>query len=261
MKSIIPANLKLFLKKYLWNIVFYNKIFGRSFKKNTNYLLQINSFSNYSKPFNIFTISGEDGILLKLINSVGCTNKNFIDIGSNDCINSNCANLAFHHQWKGVFIEGDRKTLERGKYIYTKYFKKNISLFSFVNTIVEPNNINTILKNATKSGEADLLSIDLDGNDYHIWKAIEVIRPKIVVVEVQIEKGIIDFIPNYENNFELFEEDQPKGASPLSMVKLAEAKGYQLVAANNEGYNLFFVRNEFMHSLKKIDLEDLMNKL
>lgn len=259
MKAAVPTNIKLFLKKYFWNFVFYNKIFGSSISKNRDYLLQVNKPTSPSNKLNIFTSSGEDGILLRLINAVGCTNKKFVDIGSNDCINSNCANLAFHHNWKGVFIEGDKKTLARGKYIYTKHFKKNINRFSFVNAIVEPNNINAIIKKVIGDEEVEVLSIDLDGNDYHIWKAIDVIKPKIVVVEVQIEKGNIVFIPKYENNFELFEDNQPKGASPLSMVKLAETKGYQLVAANNEGYNLFFVRNECMSSLKKLNLEDVLS--
>ena len=160
--------IKIFLKRYFWNIVFFNKIFGVAKKKNAAYLLQINFFENSNKQLNIFTNSGEDGILLNIINKVECINKTFVDIGSNDCINSNCANLAFHHQWKGVFIEGDQKTLERGNYIYTKYFKENIKLFSFVNAIVEPDNINTIIRSAINNEEVDLLSIDLDGNDYHI---------------------------------------------------------------------------------------------
>jgi hypothetical protein len=251
MKKIIPKKIKLFIKKYFWKIYFHDMLFAKAKKKNVEFLESITD--DIPTDFNMFTKDGEDGILLYLINMIGPVDKTFIDIGSNDCLNSNCANLAFHHGWAGVFIDGDAASLDRGKYIYSNFFKKEVNKFSFVQAIVKPDNVNKLLKGI--NAEVDLLAMDLDGNDYHIWKALEVINPKIVLVEVQIEKGNIDFIPEYANSFELYEDDNPKGASPLSMTKLANAKGYELVAANKGGYNLFFVRKDLVGDLEKLNVE------
>nr|MBP6431550.1 hypothetical protein [Ferruginibacter sp.] len=106
--------------------------------------------------------------------------------------------------------------------------------------------------------QPDLLCIDLDGNDYHIWNAIEVILPRVVLVEVQVVKGNTEFVPPYSTEFELYEDYTPKGASPLSMVQLANKKGYQLVAVNNGCYNLFFVREDYMENLVTLTIEDAL---
>ena len=248
MKKIVPKTIKSFIKKYFWKIYFHDMLFAKAKKKNVEFLQSIST--NISTDFNIFTKDGEDGILLYLLNKIGSIDKTFIDIGSNDCINSNCANLAFHHGWKGLFIDGDAASLDRGKYIYSKFFKKAVDKFSFVQAIVKPDNINKLLEGYKTTGDIDLLAMDLDGNDYHIWQALEAIKPRIVLVEVQIEKGNNDFVPEYTNSFELYEDDIPKGASPLSMKKLANSKGYELVAANNGAYNLFFVRKDLIRGLK-----------
>ena len=244
---------KHLIKKYLWNFVFKNKIYKPAQEKNKIFLSSLDTSSLFSKKLlNIFTRDNEDGLLLNIFTKIGTTNNYFIDIGSNDCINSNCANLSFHHQWKGVFIDGNSTFLNRGKYIFQQYFKSFANKFYFLQAIVTTDNINSILSNTNCPKQPDLLCIDLDGNDYHIWNAINVISPRVVLVEVQIEKGNTVFVPNYATHFELYEDDLPKGASPFSMIELANKKGYHLVAANNGSYNLFFVREDCMKNLQPL---------
>jgi hypothetical protein len=259
MKAIIPGAIKSFVKKYFWSIVFHKKISEKADAANSAFLVS-QSIQDYQRAsdFNIFTNGGEDGILLFLLSKINALHKTFIDIGSNDCINSNFANLAFHHNWKGVFIDAEAEALNRGKYIYKKHFKEKATCFSFIHSLVTPENINDLLLKADPEGNVDLLSIDLDGNDYFVWKAMNIIQPKIVVTEVQIEKGGIDFIPEYTHGFERFESGIPKGASPLSMTILALEKGYELVAANKKGYNLFFVRKDCMTNLKSINVTEML---
>lgn len=247
---------KHLIKKYLWSIVFRNKIYATAVKKNAAFIADLNTLPAFStKQLNIFTKANEDGILLDIFTKIGTTNKLFVDVGSNDCVNSNCANLAFHHNWSGTFIDGNSKILNRGKYIYQHYFKQNSHRFSFTQAIVTTQNINEILSATAYPKQIDLLCIDLDGNDYHIWEKIETILPRVVVVEVQVEKGNTEFIPPYTTEFELYEDDTPKGSSPLSMVQLANKKGYQLVAVNKGCYNLFFVREDAMQMLKILSIE------
>lgn len=249
--------LKHLIKKYLWKLVFYDKIYGDARAQNKIYLSKLDETVFFSKEkLNIFTFADEDGILLNIFKKIGATDKTFVDIGSNDCINSNCANLAFHHDWKGTFIDGNKAVLERGRHIYHKHFADCTKRFSFIHVIVTVNNINGILPQK----QTDLLSIDLDGNDYFIWENITAINPRVVVTEVQVEKGNTDFIPEYSNEFELYESNTPKGASPLSMTKLAETKGYTLVAANKGCYNLFFVRKDCLKNLKELSVEDALKE-
>jgi hypothetical protein len=238
--------LKHLLKKYFWKVVFRKRLFETGRNKNKICLEQIKKEPNQIPLLNVFTTHNEDGILQYILNNVETPGRFFIDIGSNDCINSNCANLAFHHQWNGIFIDGNNRLIERGKHIYSSFFQSKINGFQFINSIVRPATINTFLENLSTPPQIDLLSIDLDGNDYHIWKAIEVIQPTIVIAEVQVEKGMQEFIPEYDEVFEQYEAAVPKGASPLSMIQLAASKGYELAATNTEGFNLFFVKKSAM---------------
>jgi len=254
--------IKHLIKKYFWKIILKKKISNSAVKENRDFLKLTDNLAFPQKhPLNIFTKNNEDGILLSIIKEIGCENKIFLDIGSNDCINSNCANLAFHHSWKGYFIDGNKKVLNRGKYIYQKHFHRLKNIFNFIHLIVSVENINSIISQQVEFSKIDLLCIDLDGNDYFIWEAINIINPKIVLVEVQVEKGNAEYIPDNNTEFELYESNIPKGASPLSMVKLAHRKGYELVSANNECFNLFFVKKEFMKGLKPISVHEALTAM
>lgn len=203
----------------------------------------------------LFSNRNEDGIILKLITALNIKNGYFIDIGSNDCINSNCANLAFNLNWNGVFIDADKSLLKIGERNY-KLFKSD-SKFKFVEAFLYPKNINEIvIKNIDKNTEVDFVSIDIDGNDYAIWKALDCIKPKIVVVENKIEYGKYDIIIPITDKF----GQQEWGASIVSFTKLASQKDYTLVATNDAGFNAFYLRNDLLEnsSIKLLKLESVL---
>ena len=258
MKQLLPPFLKNKLKKYAWFWVYRNRFSTKAKEKNAHFVDSFQKGKPFPHQWNVFTREGEDGILLHLFLSIGNTNKQFIDIGSNDGINSNCANLALHHAWNGIFIDANREALQRGAYIYRSKLKEAAGRFRFLEQMVTPETIDNLLQHAGSNTEPDLLCIDLDGNDYHIWNAIQTIRPRVVVTEVQIEKEMQVFVPPYQLEFEPYETEIPKGASVVSMNQLASAKGYSLVAANSGGYNLFFVRNDCMAGLKSVSPETIM---
>jgi hypothetical protein len=249
MKQLLPSFLKNVLKKYAWFWVYKNQLFSRAQEKNVLFCRLFDAKQPFPFNWNVFTREGEDGILLQLFLTIGTTNKQFIDIGSNDGINSNCANLALHHNWNGLLIDANAKALQRGAYIYQSFLKEAGDRFRFIQAMVTPESINQLLQESGAVPEPDLLCMDLDGNDYHIWNAIQFIRPRVVLTEVQIEKGMELYIPPYQQEFEPYEDEIPKGASVVSMNQLAADRGYTLVAANKGGYNLFFVRNDCMDGL------------
>ncbi len=192
--------------------------------------------------YDVFTYHGEDGIIFSLLQHLNNVPHVFVDIGAGDCIKSNCANLAFHFGWQGLFVDQDKKQLSLGKDFYKKMFKKSTRL-KFAAEQVSAENINKIISSRGFRNEVGLLSIDIDGNDYWIWKALDVIQPRILVIEAKVEFGHRDIIVPYGEHNHHSVDPKYNGASVEAFVQLGKKKGYKLVGANRQGYNLFFVKN------------------
>jgi len=195
--------------------------------------------------FRVFSQFEEDGLLLFIFAVIGMYNKIFVEIGSDDGINSNSANLIFNFGWHGLFIDGNRKSIERGRKFYSRHPHPWAYPPKFACQMVKRENINQIISDAGFSGEIGLLSIDIDGNDYWIWDAINVIQPQVVIIETHNEFGFEDIVVPYDPNY-FYPGKHPiyHGASPIAMTKLAKQKGYRLVGANELGFNFIFIRNE-----------------
>lgn len=194
--------------------------------------------------FRVFSQFEEDGKLLYLFSVIGMENKTFIEIGSDDGINSNSANLYFNFGWHGLFIDSNPWSIRRGQRFFGKYPHPWFYKPTFVCSKVTRENINELIREAGFSGEIGLLSIDIDGNDYWIWDSLEVVNPKVVIIETHNEFGLKDLVVPYDPNYS-FPGKHPlyHGASPVAMTKLANRKGYRLVGANELGFNFIFVRN------------------
>ena len=198
-----------------------------------------------STGFKVFSQFEEDGILLYLFSIIGEGGKTFIEIGANDGINSNCSNLAVHFGWSGIFFEGDSQLIKRGRKFYSRIPTPWHPKPTFVQAIIKRENINHLIRENGLSGDIELLSIDIDGNDYWVWDAIEVVQPKVVVIETHTEFATHNIVVPYDPNY-MFPGKHPvyHGASVIAMNKLAEKKGYRLVAASDLGINQVFLRND-----------------
>jgi hypothetical protein len=146
-----------------------------------------------------------------------------------------------HYGWEGVFFDRDNRKLSVGKKFYKKEIANGTNL-RFVGTEITPGNINELLLKAGIKKDIGLLSVDIDGNDYWIWKAIDVISPAVVVIESKVEFGLHDVIVPYGKQNHRSVDIMYNGASAVAFVKLAKKKGYKLAGANKQGYNLFFVK-------------------
>ena len=111
-------------------------------------------------------------------------------------------------------------------------------------SLVTAENINTLIKSADLDGEIDLLSIDIDFNDYWVWRAIQVVKPRVVVIEYNA--GLrpplsltVPYQPNHAGGGTNF-----FGASLEALVRLGRQKGYRVVGCNISGSNAFFVRED-----------------
>ena len=210
--------------------------------------------------FSIFSSLEEDGLLFYIISCLGIKNGRFVDIGSNDCINSNCANLAFNMGWSGLFIDGDVRNIRIGKKLYAAHRLTQPYQNNFITAMVTPANVNQLLEQQGFTGEIDFLTIDIDGDDYWIWQAIETISPKIVMIENHVEYGLNDVVVPMDAPKQLRQQHSDyHGASPVAMCKLAARKNYRLIGANRLGFNAIFLRNDIgVELFKEITVADTL---
>ena len=197
--------------------------------------------------FRAYSQNEEDGILLLLFAALGVTNRVCADIGFCVADGANTTNLICNWGWEGFLVEGDPVRAQATR----TFFATNRDAANWPPRLVErwvtAENVNEIFDREGVAGEIDLLSLDLDGNDYWVWKALEAVRPRVVLVEAQIawggERSVT--IP-YRADFSVSAAPHPaySGASAAALVALGRAKGYRLVGSIRHGYNLFFVRDE-----------------
>ena len=125
---------------------------------------------------------------------------------------------------------------------------------------INAENINDLISSAGFTGEVGILSIDIDGNDYWVWKSINVINPVITIVEYNSVLGAERPITvPYKETFSRTNEHYSNlyfGASLPALCLLAEEKGYYFVGSDSHGVNAYFVRKDMIGSLKPISAKE-----
>lgn len=177
---------------------------------------------------------GEDGVIEYLLGLARIDRGYFIEFGAWDGLHlSNCAKLAAAG-WPGCFIEGDA---ERFAQLRDRYqTRPDIATINSLVGTSGDHSLDAILTRTRAPADPALLSIDIDGNDYHVWAALAGYCPLLVIVE---------FNPTIPENVEYVQEDDPavnRGCSLRALWKLGHQKGYSLVAATD--WNAFFMRDE-----------------
>lgn len=206
----------------------------------------------------VFSQFEEDGFLLYLAAVLELEPKVFVDIGSSNGINSNCANLALNLGWHGLFIDGNEGAISHGREFYAEHPDTSLYPPVFKHAFITAENINEIVSEAGFSGNIGVCSIDIDGNDCWVWKALDVVSPAVVIIETHIEFGMQNIAVPYDRDYHYPPNKHPEyfGASAVAMLSLATKKGYRLVGANRFGFNLVFVRNDiFPDRVPAIPLE------
>ena len=200
------------------------------------------------KEFHVFSQWGEDGIIQWLLNNISIDNKIFVEFGVGNYLESNTRFLLMNDNWKGFVLDGNKEDIEyiKNDIIHWQY---NINPY---HAFITAENINEIfLDIGVPKGNIGLMSIDIDGNDYWVWKAIDVVDPSIVIIEYNCrfgdEKAVT--VP-YDPEFRRFDKHYSGvyfGASIKALNLLGEKKGYALVAGNSA--NLFFVKKQLLNDV------------
>ena len=183
-----------------------------------------------------YSQTGEDGIIKKILEVIPRNDKWCVDFGAWDGLYlSNARNLIETKGCSAILIECNKVKFAELKKNYAQ--NKNVITINRFVGFEKEDNLDQILKMTPIPNDFDFLSIDIDGNDYHVWKAISDYHPKIVCIE---------FNPTIPTEIEFIQSADPsvkQGASLLSLVKLGKDKGYELVSVLK--FNAFFVRSKY----------------
>ena len=189
---------------------------------------------------NITSQHGEDGIIAEIFRRMGAENKWCVEFGAlNGTHHSNTWNLIMQEGWSGVLIEADPTYAEKLQGVY-----KDTPRAHCFNEFIEfegEHSLDAILARTSTPRDFDLLSVDIDGNDYHIWGSLSQYRPRLVIIEFN------QTIPNDISFVQPRDRSVQQGSSLLALVELGRKKGYRLAAV--AGVNAFFALDELFSKL------------
>lgn len=204
--------------------------FGKT-QKGSNKIINLEEYEQRS-----YSQNGEDGVIDAIFHFIGVKNKYYVEFGVEDASESNTRFLRESKEWSGLLMDGGYEN----------------DLINLHKEFITADNINSLFVKYNVPLEFDLLSIDIDFNDFYVWYAINnKYRPRVVVIEynathLPYEDKVIVYDP-----FGHWDITNYFGASILSMYKLGRSKGYSLVYAEKMGVNLFFIRNDIIKQLAK----------
>ncbi len=205
-----------------------------------------NPINKYGKK--IFSQTDEDGITLEILKRIDCLNKgNFIEFGVGNGTENNTLILKALG-WKGIWVGNQELVINY----------KNSKNFSYQKNFVDLDNIVDLIKkglNEIGEEKVDVMSLDLDGNDYYFLKKIieNNYKPKLFIVEYNAKFAPpIKWQIEYKNDHN-WNGDDYFGASLTTYNNFFERNGYKLLCCNaHTGANAFFIKQEFMNLFQEI---------
>jgi len=196
----------------------------------------------------VYSQHGEDGILQFIFSQIGPGTKTFVEFGMGDGRECNTAFLTLHHGWRGLLMDGNAERVAAACAFYERNLGEGQRGVAIVDTWITTENINGLIDAHGPGAELDLLSIDMDGMDYWIWKAISSVRPRVVVIEYSAVLGweratTVPYAPDF-SRWRAHPSGLYAGASLRALEDLGREKGYRLVGCNRQGINAFFIRDD-----------------
>lgn len=206
--------------------------------------------------FKVFSQFGDDGIIQWLTGHLDIEHRFFIEFGVENYRESNTRFLMMNDNWSGYVMDGSPAAVQEivASEYYWRHDLRAVSVF------VDRENISGLISAAGFPNELGLLHIDVDGNDYWIWKALDQVRPVIAVIEYNSVFGpdrpiTIPYQNNFIRNSAHF-SNLYWGTSLGALYRLAMDKGYRFVGCNSAGNNAYFVRADKLNAVvREVSLE------
>jgi hypothetical protein len=185
--------------------------------------------------------NGEDGIIAYLVDRIGVAGGEVVEFGIGDGSECCAANLVLTFGWSAVLLEARESDVAAARSFFEERAPGRVTV---VNTFVEPDTIDELLAGRV-APEFDVLSIDIDGNDYWVLEALTAVRPRVIVAEYNASFGPDRSVTvPYEQGFDRYRAHASgyyHGASLTALARLGERKGYVLAGADSRGVNAFLV--------------------
>jgi hypothetical protein len=181
---------------------------------------------------NVTSQNGEDGIVAKALSILPNRDHWCAEFGAWDGkFASNTYDLVDRQNYRAVLIEGDAGLYGQLQSSYP-HKDRAIMIRAYVGWS-SSDSLDHILERHPIPRDFDFLSIDIDGNDYYVWRAMNGFRPKLLLIEFNFTMAnAVDFTQPADAHCQ-------QGSSPAALVKLAKEKGYELIAVTWS--NLLFV--------------------
>jgi glycosyltransferase involved in cell wall biosynthesis len=186
-----------------------------------------------------FSQNGEDGILAEILRRSGAPARHFVEFGVESGREGNCVYLADVAGWQGLFMEAGDDMYRRLESKYAAQGK-----VSTIRARVNADNVESLFAQAGVPAEPDVVSIDIDGQDYWIWSAIDAYRPRVLVIEYNSSLDPRRCLVQPDRPGHGWEGTAYYGASLGALERLGEDKGYRLVHTDLSAVNAFFVRDD-----------------
>lgn len=182
---------------------------------------------------NLYSQNGEDGVLAAIFERIGTANRWCCECGAADGLFFSNTRRLIEAGWSSVQIEADAAAYEKLAERYATH--ERVLCFHGKVEPSGPNSFDDILSRLKIPADLDLLVIDVDGQDYHLFNSLWKYKPRVVVCE---------FAPDADEMFipEIGGEGQ---AGRKAILFVGDARGYKPVAQTR--YNLLFVRDDLVH--------------
>lgn len=189
----------------------------------------------------VYSQYGEDGMITEIFRRIGTTSRYFVEFGVQNGLECNTL-YRLVCGWSGSWIEGDAEAISQIQTTFATQIKEG--QLGVKHAFITTENIESLLTGLKVPAEFDLLSIDIDGNDYWVWKAIQCFRPRVVVIEYNsMFPPDCLWVRRYAPDA-CWQGGSYFGASLKSLELLGREKGYSLVGCSFAGTNAFFVRSD-----------------
>jgi hypothetical protein len=215
--------------------------------------------------FRCYSQFEEDGITLYLLTMLGVHAGTVVEMCCGNGQECMATNLILNNGYNGFLFDGSEKNIDSA----TRFFdsKRDCLLVKpkVQQSWITTENVNELLARSGCPIGVDFFSLDIDGNDYWIWEAIDAIKPKVCCFETH------DIIPcdrsltiPYQPDFDCWSQPPQlqdfRGVSLAAMVKLNRRKGYRLIGSHRYGFNVYFMRDDLgVNLFPEISVEEVHN--